>query len=358
MPAAALNRLQQQISEAFNAKTVLALVGGGSKAFYGETAVGTPLDLTPLSGVLQYQPSELVITVAAGTPLSEVETLLAQHGQYLPFEPPRLTGSETMGGVVSAGLAGPARATSGGVRDYLLGASLLDGRGRHLTFGGQVIKNVAGYDVSRLMAGALGTLGVLTELSLKVCPQPAATDYLGLDCNDLQALHHMHQCARQPLPLNAAAWHGERLHLRLAGASAAVAAAKRQLASHYGFADDSAGESWWHDLRDQRLPFFNERQGQNLYRIALPSTLAPLNLNGETLVEWGGSQRWLWSTDDAATLRQTLAAFGAKVTHYRGHDRRQGVFPPPSSVHAAIAARLKSAFDPLAILNRGRMYPV
>ena len=234
MADAALQALQDAVRDAASRRQPLRIVGSGSKDFYGDGEPGerrgAPLDVTPLSGISAYEPSELVVTVRAGPPLAELEAALAEKGQCLPFEPPRLGATTqqggTVGGMVAAGLAGPTRAAVGGVRDYLLGASLINGRGELLSFGGQVMKNVAGYDVSRLLAGSMGTLGVLAEVTLKVLPKPVAEQTLVFDMNEAEAIARLNQWGGQPLPISASFWHAGQLWLRLSGARAAVAAAR------------------------------------------------------------------------------------------------------------------------------------
>ncbi|HEX7438093.1 MAG TPA: glycolate oxidase subunit GlcE, partial [Caldimonas sp.] len=244
--APALQRLIDQVLGARDRRAALEIRGGGTKAFYGGSPRGEPLDLRPLAGISSHEPSELVVTVRGGTPLAELEAALAEHGQCLPFEPPRFAGGGSVGGMVAAGLSGPARASVGGVRDYVLGATILNGRGEVLTFGGQVMKNVAGYDVSRLMAGSLGILGVICEVSLKVLPVAPAATTLVFDCDEAHALKQLAAWAGQPLPLHASAWHEGRMHLRLAGADAAVRAA----AAHLGGAAlaPEAASAWWGSL--------------------------------------------------------------------------------------------------------------
>lgn len=278
----------------------LRIVGGGSKDGYGQSLVGEPLDVRGLAGIVSYEPSELVVTVRPGTPLAELEAVLAERGQCLPFEPPHhLPTSDatqpsraTCGGMLAAGLSGPARASSGAVRDFVLGLELLNGRGELLRFGGQVMKNVAGYDVSRLMAGALGTLGVVTEMSLKVLPMAPAEATLRFDLPQHEALRQLHAWGGQPLPLNASCWQaGEGLTLRLRGAVAAVDAACSRLGG-VALAPDEAAR-FWQARRDLRMPWSDVGRARDLWRLSVPQTAPVLDLVGDTLVEWhGGSAGW------------------------------------------------------------------
>jgi len=355
----ALQTLIDRVQAARADKTPLAITGGGTKAFYGEAAQGEPLDLRPLAGISSYEPSELVVTVRAGTPLATLEAALAEQGQCLPFEPPRFGPASTVGGMVAAGLAGPARAAVGGVRDYVLGASLLNGRAELLSFGGQVMKNVAGYDVSRLLAGSMGVLGVLCEVSLKVLPQPVASATLRFELDQAAALRQLNTWGGQPLPLNASAWWDGMLVLRLAGAAAAVQSATRRLGGET--IDPALAAGFWTGLRDHTDEFFTTAatavaRGATLWRLSVPQTAAPLALPGEQLVEWGGAQRWVVTTAAGATLRETAAAAGGHATAFRG-SKAGGVLAPLSAPLARIHREMKAAFDPDRIFNPGRLYP-
>jgi glycolate oxidase FAD binding subunit len=359
----ALERLVDQVRAAHAAKTALDIRGGGTKAWYGQAPTGEPLDLRPLAGISSYEPTELVVTVRAGTPLAELEAALAERGQWLPFEPPRFGApgevGGTVGGMVAAGLAGPARASAGGVRDYVLGATLLSGRAELLTFGGQVMKNVAGYDVSRLLAGSLGILGVICEVSLKVLPLPPATRTLRFEMDQASALRKLNEWAGQPLPLSASAWWEGTLVLRLAGAAAAVQAAHERLGGE-AIADALAAD-FWAGLRDQRDEFFAAALkavsgGASLWRLSLPQTAPPLPLSGEQLVEWGGAQRWLCTSAPALQLRAAAQAAGGHATLFRGGDKSAGVFAPLAPPLQRIHRELKKAFDPDRLFNRGRLY--
>ena len=344
--------------------TPLRIRGGGSKDFYGGPLAGEPLELSAFRGISSYEPSELVVTVRAGTLLAELEEVLAGQGQCLPFEPPRFggTASGTVGGMVAAGLSGPARASVGAVRDYVLGASMVNGRGELLTFGGQVMKNVAGYDVSRVLAGSMGVLGVISELSLKVLPVAPAEATLAFECTQAEALRQLNEWGGQPLPLNASCWTEQDgqgwLYLRLRGAIAAVEAACRQLGGERGDAAQAAAS--WHILRDQRMPFFSERAaGQELWRLSVPQTAPVLALDATPLVEWHGGQRWyVLPRGRAQQVRAAAHAVGGHATLFARDeaDRQAAAFdvlsPPLQKIHAA----LKREFDPQGIFNPGRLF--
>jgi glycolate oxidase FAD binding subunit len=349
----AYNDFASRIRAASANSTPLRIRGGGTKDWYGQAFDGELLDTRANSGVISYEPTELVITARCGTPLVEIETLLAQHGQMLAFEPPRFGASSTIGGVVASALSGPRRASAGAVRDFVLGAVLMDGRGEQLRFGGQVMKNVAGYDVSRLLAGSLGTLGLILEVSLKVLPVPLLTASLRFELSEIDALTRLNEWAGQPLPISASCWHGGVLTLRLSGAGAAVMAAQQRLGGQV--LEEGEADVFWISLRDQTHDYFN---ADSLWRMSVPSHASAIILRGEQLIEWGGAQRWL-KVDSAAqadSIRRTVAAAGGHATLYRGGDKSVGVFHPLAPAVAKIHERLKQSFDPAGIFNPGRMY--
>ena len=355
----ALDALIDRVRAARADKTALNICGGSTKAFYGEAPQGLPLEIAGLRGISSYEPSELVVTARAGTPLAELEAALAEQGQCLPFEPPRFSAGGTLGGMVSAGLAGPARAAVGGLRDYVLGATLLNGKAEVLSFGGQVMKNVAGYDVSRLLAGAMGVLGVICEVSLKVLPLPVATTTLRFEKDEAAALKALNTWGGQPLPVNASAWWSGMLVLRLSGAAAAVQSAAARLGGEV-IAPDLAA-AFWAGLRDQTDEFFigaakAVAAGATLWRLSVPQTTAPMALTGEHLVEWGGGQRWVVTTTAAAAVREAAARAGGHATVFRGH-KAGGALALLAPALMRIHRELKTAFDPDRIFNPGRLYP-
>ncbi|HEX5783514.1 MAG TPA: glycolate oxidase subunit GlcE [Burkholderiaceae bacterium] len=369
---AALQALIDTIRSAHAQRRPLRIRGGGSKDFLGQSLQGEVLDTRVCTGIVSHEPSELVITARAGTPLAELEAQLARHGQCLPFEPPHFADTATVGGMVAAGLSGPARASVGAVRDYVLGVQLINGRGEWLTFGGQVMKNVAGYDVSRLMAGAMGSLGVLTEVSLKVLPVAPAEATLAFELDAAAALDALHRWGGQPLPLNASCWVQDQgralLFVRLRGAVAAVDAACRRMGGQRmdTTAEDAARiRRDWLDCAEQRLPFFRPapQSGLSLWRVSVAQTAPVRPLGGvpphQQLIEWHGGQRWLWApATQAATLRAEALALGGHATLFRpatDADRAHGVFTPPAAALQAITQRLKAEFDPAGLFNPGRM---
>ncbi|MDN0084690.1 glycolate oxidase subunit GlcE [Crenobacter sp. SG2305] len=351
-----LDHFRAAIERATRDKTPLQLVGSGSKHWYGEALQGAPLDTRGHAGVVAYDPAELVITARCGTPLAEIEATLAEQGQMLAFEPPHFGPGATLGGCVAAGLSGPRRQAAGALRDFMLGVQLLDGQGRVLNFGGQVMKNVAGYDVARLLPGSLGVLGLILQVSLKVLPKPFAEATLRFELPETEALSRLNQWGGQPLPISASAWQYGVLHLRLSGAEAAVAGACAKLGGERIAEADCA--AFWQGLREQTAPFFAEREADEpLWRLALPSTAQPVALPGAQLIEWGGGQRWWRSDAPAAQVRTLAEQAGGHATLWRGGDHAVGVFTPLAAPLLQIQRRLKAAFDPAGVFNPGRLYP-
>ncbi|MDO8889298.1 MAG: glycolate oxidase subunit GlcE [Hydrogenophaga sp.] len=364
------SHLIDQILQASAERQPLRTVGGNTKSFLGTPTTGTELATTDWSGIVSYEPTELVITAKAGTPLAEVEALLAGQGQCFPFEPPRFGPGGTVGGMVASGLAGPARATAGSVRDFVLGARFINGRGELLTFGGQVMKNVAGYDVSRVMAGSMGTLGVISEVSLKVLPVALSEATLVFSLGQHDALEQLHRWGGQPLPINASCWvkddtqadAPDLLFVRLRGAVAAVEAACERMAREAGGTrmDNAQAGPDWDACRDQRLPFFTAPSpGLCLWRLSVPQTAPVLALPYPQFIEWQGAQRWLWAPASAAdALRAAASAVNGHATLFRaGADGAPGVprFQNQSAALQSIQARLLESFDPAGIFNPHRM---
>ena len=330
----------------------LRLRGGGTKDFYGQSLVGEILDTRRYAGIVAYDPTELVITVRGGTRLAEVEAALAAERQMLAFEPPHFGDGATIGGAVAAGLSGPRRAAAGALRDFILGVRIMDGRGQDLSFGGRVMKNVAGYDVSRLMAGALGTLGILLEVSMKVSPVPVAEATLKFELPEAKAIETVNRWAGKPLPISATAYTDGELHVRLSGAAAAVREACRKLGGEQ--VEPVQATRFWAGIREQTDPFFAGHEP--LWRLSVPSTTPQLSLEGRTLVEWGGSLRWLKSHAPARAIRDLASRVGGHAALFRDGDKGAGVFHPLPPTTARIHARLKAEFDPHGVFNRGRMY--
>ena len=346
-----LHVFKERIVAATASATPLQIRGGGTKDWYGQAPRGEVLDTRPYCGIVDYEPTELVITARCGTPLSEIDAALAANNQVLAFEPPRFGGTSTVGGMVAAGLSGPSRQFSGSVRDFVLGADLMDAQGQVLHFGGQVMKNVAGYDVSRLLTGSLGTLGLILQVSLKVLPQPFASSTRVFEVDEANAIRLLNEWGGQPLPVSASAWVNGVLTIRLSGAQAAVDAAQKKL----GGTELSNGADFWRDLREQSHGFFADTAAP-LWRISLPSVAQPLPLAGTQLIEWGGAQRWYRGDASAESIRAAAVAAGGHASLYRGGDKSIGVFHPLAPAVAKIHRNLKASFDPSGIFNPGRMY--
>jgi glycolate oxidase FAD binding subunit len=347
-----LSSLVARIQSAHASGTPLRIRGGGSKDFYGGALHGDWLEVGGYRGIVDYEPSELVLTARAGTPLSEIESTLNAHGQMLAFEPPHFGNTATFGGCIAAGLSGPRRATAGSVRDFVLGVRLLDGKGDDLRFGGQVMKNVAGFDVSRLLTGSLGTLGVLLEISVKVLPVPVAETTLRFEHSAADAIARLNEWGGKPLPLSASTWQGGVLSVRLSGARAAVDAAVTQLGGER--LDGNTAADFWNGIREHRDTFF--ATAAPLWRLSLKSSTPPLNLAGSQLIEWGGSLRWIATDADAATVREAARFGNGHATLFRGGDKACGVFHPLPAALLALHRKLKRSFDPAGIFNRGRLY--
>lgn len=349
-PADHSETIAEQVRTAAASGTPLSIRGGGSKAFYGHAIAGEPLEIATHAGVVQYEPTELVCTARAGTPLAELKQLLADNGQMLACEPPGFGGDATLGGAIAAGLSGPRRPFSGAVRDHVLGVRLIDGNGVIQRFGGEVIKNVAGYDVSRLSVGALGTLGVVLEASLKVLPLPETERTVCLDLAPGELHARVERALRAGAPVTGAAHDGTRVHIRLSGAATAVESGIEGLGG-----SESSEPDFWARLRDHRLTFFEDGT-EPLWRIALPPASPLPDVDGPAVLDWAGQLVWLRTGQPADQVRAAAAAAGGHATLFRGGDDATPVFTPLNSVLARYHQRLKQTFDPKGILNPGRLY--
>lgn len=341
--------LADQVREAAAEHQPLRVRGFDSKSFLGHAADHNPLDVQPHRGIVSYEPTELVMTARAGTPLAQIEQALAENGQMLAFEPPQFGGRGSLGGAVASGLGGPRRPWGGAPRDLLLGIKLLDGRGRILRFGGEVMKNVAGYDLSRLMAGAFGTLGVLLELSVKVLPAPSTERNIVLNLPRDRALELMRELARQPAPLSGACHLEDRLYLRLSGNAASVAAWERQIGG-----DGGDGGDFWQQLRDHTLNFF--QSDRPLWRLSVAPATPRLACERDTLTDWAGAQRWVRTNTEAADLRDEVEKVGGHAILFAYGDPQIPAFHPLDQVRERLHRGLKETFDPFRILNPGRQY--
>lgn len=345
-------KLKEQILQARQSGQKLNIEGGGTKAFMGRAADpdADTLKLSEHTGIVEYHPVELILTARAGTPLTEIEATLAEEGQCLHFEPPRFGEGSTLGGTLACNLSGPARPWSGSVRDQVLGIRLLNGRGQHLRFGGQVMKNVAGYDTSRLQAGAMGTLGAITEVSLKVMPKPAMTLTLVQDMAMDEVIQYMNSRAKEPKPITGAAWVDGKVYLRLAGAKSAVEATAEKWSGEVM----EQGDQFWQQLQHMQHEFF--AGDLPLWRFSVGSTAANPDLDGPWLIDWAGSQRWYRGEADQAQLETLAQRAGGQVSLFRGGDRIDDVMHSQPQALKRIQRRLKESFDPDGIFNPGRLY--
>lgn len=344
------DQLTERVRAAFESKSPLKLAGGGTKAFLGEQVEGDTLDVTGHTGVVNYEPGELVMTARAGTPLSELEAVLEAEGQMLAFEPPHYGDNATLGGTIASGVSGPARPFTGAARDFVLGTRIVNGQGQALRFGGEVMKNVAGYDLSRLMAGAYGTLGVLLDISLKVLPLPRTQITRVFEHSPSEALTQISDWQLKPWPITGAYWEDGKTYLRLAGATSSVESACEKLGGET--LDDD--KPFWRDVREQQRPFFSNAD-KPLWRLSLPPAAPMLDIDGDCVIDWGGAQRWLASDIDAVALRRIVKDEGGHASVYRGDASPR--FHPIGESMLALQQRLKRSMDPAGILNPGRIYP-
>jgi len=341
---------QTSVRAAAEDRTPLVIRSGGSKSFYGRQITGDDFCVGEHRGIIDYSPTELVITARAGTPLDEIEAALEKEGQVLAFEPPHFSASATLGGAIACGLSGPRRPYAGAARDFVLGVKCLNGKGELLRFGGQVMKNVAGYDVARTLTGSLGTLAVLLDVSLRVMPRPETETTLCMAASPAEAVQKFNQWARLPLPLSGACHVDGRLYLRLAGNAPGV----RSAAEIIGGDPVAAAATFWAALREQALPFFQNETP--LWRLSLPPATPPLALEGGWLIDWGGAQRWLKTGLPGETIRQAAVQAGGHATRFRDSTNRRDVFHPLPPALLALHQRLKQSFDPAGVLNPGKMY--
>ena len=343
--------IQDTVRRAADSGTPLLIQGGNSKSFYGRKTSGDLLSLKDYRGIIDYTPSELVISVHAGTPLSELEATLENEGQMLGFEPPRFGDTATLGGTIACGLSGPRRPYTGAARDFVLGVTCINGKGELLRFGGRVMKNVAGYDLSRTLTGSLGTLAVLLDIHIKVIPRPESEITLQQACSAEAAAQRCNRWAGLPLPLSGACHVDGQLYIRLSGMAQGVQAAAAKIGGE-ALAD---GKQFWQQLREHQLPFFSGEKP--LWRLSVPASAGSFEPPAESLLDWGGAQRWIRSDLEADSVRSFAATAGGHATLFRGSDQRTAVFHPLQPPMLALHQRLKQSFDPAGILNPGRMYP-
>ncbi len=348
-------QLQGSVLQALEQKEPISIQGGASKIFYGREITGKPLLTTKHRGIINYEPKELVVTARCGTSMQELESELSSQGQMLAFEPPHFAKSATLGGTIACGLSGPRRPYSGSARDFVLGTRIINGQGDVLQFGGEVMKNVAGYDVSRLMVGALGTLGLLLDISLKVMPLPEYETTLIIECKVEEATQLMNKWTGSSMPVSAACYDGEKLYLRLSGTHAAVISASNQMGGEV--LQNEAG--FWNNITELKHVFFSAASSEKnkiLWRLSLPVDAPSITLPGKQLIDWGGAQRWFISDIDPVDVRQAIESLGGHATIFRNGDRQSDIFHPLADSLAVLHRQLKLSFDPKRIFNPGRLY--
>jgi glycolate oxidase FAD binding subunit len=342
--------LREQILSFCETKTPFLISAGQTKSFYGNSVSAVAFPVSAHRGIVHYEPTELVMTARCGTPLRDIERTLADNQQMLGFEPPHFGDNATLGGCIASGLSGPSRPFRGAARDFVLGVRMINGKGEELRFGGEVMKNVAGYDLARLLTGSLGTLGLILDVSVKILPKPEVDHTVCFELSQAAAIQRVNELMGRAYPLSAAAYDGDHLYLRLSGNAAAVTSAQKQIGG------DSArqGEQFWYDLREHRHAFFQNQHP--LWRLALAPATPPLEFDGKQFLDWGGAQRWLVSEEDPARIRKKLGELGGHATVFR-NSGEQPVFQPLTGKLRELHMNLKLAFDPLCLFNPGRLYP-
>ena len=343
--------IASRVQTAYQASTPLNISGAGTKSFLGRISPdATPLDVKGHSGIIEYDPAELVLVARAGTPLQEIEKLLDDNQQILGFEPPFVESGATLGGAIASGLAGPARAYSGGVRDFILGAGFVNGKGEIITTGGKVMKNVAGFDLFRPMAGSMGTLGVLLKTAMRTIPRPEAElSLIQEEKDEASALEKINHWTGKTQAISGATWDGSYIHIRLSGSAAGVQHGRAQIGGEL-----LTDETYWQDLNNLKLDFF-EQKGR-LWRISVAAMSGPVSENSPQLIDWGGAQRWLKSDESAETIRSRAARLGGHATCF-SENQSVPTFQPLEGNLLALNRRFKAALDPAGILNPGRLHP-
>ena len=342
--------LQQQVKDNIERGQAMQITAGGSKEFYAQSIEGEAISVIEHDGIINYEPTELFVTARCGTRLQEIEETLAQQNQMLAFEPPSFNEQATLGGCIAAGLSGPRRPFAGAVRDVTLGTKVLNGQGEILHFGGEVMKNVAGYDISRLMAGSMGTLGIILETSLKVLPKPEIEVTTSFELTERASISRINKLCAQPFPISASCFDGKQLFIRLSGTEAGIKSALNNLGGEQ--LDDA--DSFWNDLKNQRHSFFNTNK--RIWRLSLKPSTPPLEILGEQLIEWRGAQRWLASDQNPEIIRELIEQHGGHATIFKNQQDDDLVFHPITGKLHELHLNVKLAMDPHCLFNLNRMY--
>ena len=346
--------ISAKVEEAFQQTKNLAICAGNTKQFYGRVVEAESLCLSAHSGIIEYEPSELYITARSGTPLSEIENTIQAEKQMIPCEPPYFGANATLGGMVACGLSGPRRASAGAIRDCILGTEIINGKGEYLKFGGKVMKNVAGYDVSRLMCGAMGTLGILMSITLRLVPKPETEQTIVFSLTTEDAIHNMNTWANTSMPISANYYDGQDLYLRLSGSSSAVNTCIETI----GGENIADSDVFWSNVKEQQTDFFNT--DYPIWRISVAPNIAPLDISGAYVMEWNGGLRWYASQENANSIREKVEHVGGHATLFRQAPTNDSivetVFHPLPLASLNLHQKLKQVFDPARILNPGKMY--
>lgn len=362
------DQLVSQVQSAYQNRQALAIQGNGSKLFLIHQVPGQRLSTASHQGIVNYLPSELTITVRSGTLLSDLKEVLTENGQMLAFEPPQFSANATIGGTIAAGLSGPSRPFTGSARDFVLGCKIINGRGELLQFGGEVMKNVAGYDLSRLVTGSYGSLGLILEVSLKLLPLPSREQSISFSLQLNQFAHQVQRLLLSGYPITAACYLDGQAYIRLAGSEKGVASSYQeisQLLSKQKFQPQEINNLFWSELNEQQLSFFD--QTQPLWRLSLPGKTENferyISAEDKQLIDWGGALRWFYSNQSADKIRSDAQSLGGHAQLFRGNEmdsdelknvpKQQPLTPAIMKIHQQI----KRAMDPHLILNHGCLYP-
>jgi glycolate oxidase FAD binding subunit len=328
----------------------MQIVAGNSKKFYANEINGNEISVKQHTGIIHYEPTELVITARCGTPLKEIESTLAENNQMLVFEPPSFAADATLGGCLAAGLSGPRRPFTGAARDATLGTKIINGNAEIIKFGGEVMKNVAGYDISRLMVGSMGTLGIILEASLKVLPKPEVETTLAYELTERASISRINKLCAQSLPVSASCFDGRQLYIRLSGTASGV----NKVINTLGGEIVNQAENFWNTIKEQTHPFFASKK--RIWRLSLQPSAPPLELLGEQLIEWRGAQRWLASDQAPEIIREVINKHGGHATIFRNAQPGDNVFQPISGKLQELHMNVKLAMDPHCLFNPNRMY--
>ncbi|MCP3850041.1 MAG: glycolate oxidase subunit GlcE [Gammaproteobacteria bacterium] len=361
--------LLNQVQTACENSQPLAIQGNGTRSFLIHSGSDQVLSTSLHRGIVNYFPSELTVTVRSGTLLSELNDILAKEGQMLPFEPPHFSNDATIGGVIASGLSGSSRPFSGSVRDYVLGCRIINGRGEILQLGGEVMKNVAGYDLSRLVTGSYGSLAVILEVSLKLLPIPAQQKSFCLELQTMSLNQQVKQFMLAGYPITSACQIEDMAYIRLSGSEKGVDYSYNKIQQDFSQLKP-VEDLFWSDLNEQKLPFFDS--SRTLWRLSLPTSFPEnkeseleqlIGPNGRQLIDWGGALRWIYSEQSAENIRQFAKSCGGHAQLFYVSDKDKSLLKempkqqPLSPVLFKLHQQIKKAIDPHSLFNSGCIYP-